>query len=317
MAAPVRIALIGAGAFGVGLLETLQQIRDVELLMIADADVARAKNIASRFAIRHATSSALEAIRTDGVNTVVIATPETMHVEPVLAALDAGKDVFVEKPLAHDSASARKLVKAWKDSGRILMPGHIVRFEARVQATRARLANSGAVRSICGFQHRARATFEKYKRVHPALVIMIHQIDLSLAFAQSKVVKIDARERFFLEPDSPSNVWAWLEFENGAIASLQMGYDLECASPAAPDDAMEIVTEKERIRIAFHDEGYEIADKNGCSTVDLCYTQALRAELEYFIGCVQTRRQPTIVTPEDGLAAVEIAERIIAAAKAK
>src|ERR1051326_4665615 len=125
MSSPIRIALIGAGAFGVALLETLQQIRDIEVLAVADADLTRAKTVASRFAARHAMSNMLEAIRTDGVNTVFVATPETMHVESVLAALDAGKDVFVEKPLAHDSASARKLVKAWKESGRIVMPGHM------------------------------------------------------------------------------------------------------------------------------------------------------------------------------------------------
>jgi len=318
MNTPVKVALIGAGAFGVALLETLQQIRDVEVVVVCDHDLSRAKDTASKFNVSLATKDALDAIRSDKVNTIFIATPETMHVEPTLAALEAGKDVFVEKPLAHTSAAARQIVSAWKKSGRILMPGHIVRFEARCQAARARLAQSGtgAVRSICGFQHRAKATFEKYKRIHLALVVMLHQIDLCLAFTRSKVINVSARERHFMGSESPSNVWAWLEFENGAIASLQTGYDLDDSAPAAPDDAMEIVTERERIRITFHDEGYEVSGKSGTSTLDICYTQALKTELEYFVGCVQDRRQPEIVTPEDGLAAVEIAERVVAAAKA-
>lgn len=210
----VRIALIGAGAFGVSLLETLRTIRGVEIVAIADRDRERAQQIATRFGVQRVTSDMLQAIGGDDVNTVFIATPETLHEEPALAALDAGKNVFIEKPLAHDAPSAQKIVDAWKKSGRIVMPGHIVRFEARVQA--------------------ARAQFEKYKRIHPAFVILIHHIDLCLAFARSKVVKVTARERKFMGPDAPSNLWAWLEFENGAIATLQMGYDLESAAATAP-----------------------------------------------------------------------------------
>src|ERR1041385_2572373 len=103
---PIRVALIGAGAFGVALLETLRGIRGVELVSVADRDAARAKQVAAQFQIPRATDSAQAAINAETVNTVFVATPETLHVEPVLAALEAGKDVFVEKPLAHDSASA-------------------------------------------------------------------------------------------------------------------------------------------------------------------------------------------------------------------
>jgi predicted dehydrogenase len=312
----VRIALIGAGAFGVSLLEMLRTIRGVEIVAVADRDRERAQQVAARFDVQRAMSDMLQAIGCDDVNTVVIATPETLHVEPALAALDAGKNVFIEKPLAHDAPSAQKIVDAWKKSGRIVMPGHILRFEARVQAVRARLRQSGAVRSISCRQYRPRVQFEKYKRIHPAYVILIHHIDLCLAFAQSNVVKVGARERYFINKDSPSNLWAWLEFENGAIATLQMGYDLESASPAAPDDAIDIATERERIRLSFGDEGINISDKTGSSSVDLCYTQARRSELEYFVGCVQAGRQPEIVTPPDAAAAVEIAGRIVAAAKA-
>jgi predicted dehydrogenase len=111
-------------------------------------------------------------------------------------------------------------------------------------------------------------------------------------------------------------VWAWLEFESGAVASLQTGYDLDCATPASPDDAIDIVTEKERIRMSFHDEGLGIVDASGAHSVDLCYTRALKAELEYFVDCIRARRLPAIVTPADGVLAVEIAERIAAEAKA-
>jgi len=313
----VRIALIGAGAFGVSLLETLRTICGVEIVAVADRDRERAQQIAARFDVQRATNDMLQAIGGDDVNTVVIATPETLHVEPALAALNAGKNVFIEKPLAHDAPSAQKIVDASKKSGRIVMPGHILRFEARVQAARARLGQAGTVRSISCRQYRPRTQFEKYKRIHPAFVILIHHIDLCLAFAQSNVVKVGARERYFIDKNSPSNLWAWLEFENGAIATLQMGYDLECAAPAAPDDAIDIVTERERIRLSFGDEGIDVYDKSGSNSVDLCYTQALRAELEYFVECVQAKRQPEIVTPRDAAAAVEIAERIVAAAKAE
>ena len=59
----VRIALIGAGGFGAALLETLQQIRGVEVATLCDYDLSRAKDVASRFNVPHATGDALEAIR--------------------------------------------------------------------------------------------------------------------------------------------------------------------------------------------------------------------------------------------------------------
>jgi len=143
---------------------------------------------------------------------------------------------------------------------------------------------------------------------------MIHHLDLCRWFAESPVVAVQSRERYFLGKDHPSSLWVLLEFGNGCIATLESGWIFETDGPSFEEDGIEIVTERERIHLAWPSNGCELRHAEGVERIDRSYVEALRFELEHWVGCVGKTSQSPVVSAEEGVEAVALAERIIAAA---
>lgn len=307
----IRVGLAGSGNFGAEIASCLAETRGVQLAAVADTSAERAHAFAGRFQIPRVFTDTTALAAFDGIDAVIVATPEMAHLEPVLSALDAGKHVLVEKPMAHTSAAALQMAEKAKSRGLLLMPGHIVRFEERARTAHARLANAGRIRTIRCSQHRPKSAFATYKRTQTALVMMLHHLDLCHWFAKSEVEHVECREEYLLGNECPSLVWATLHFKNGAVATLQSGYTLHDNAPSSAADAVEIVTENERISMDFSVEGMEIATPAGIVRPDLSYGPALRRELDHWLGCIESGAKQALVTPQDGVEAVRIAEMLI------
>ena len=115
----IRIAMIGAGNFGQGvILPHLTKMETVELRAVATQDGIKGKRVAERFGAAYATSSVDDLLADDQVDAVVIATRHDMHVPLAVKALNAGKHVFVEKPLALSNEQLDAVIEAREKSGR-------------------------------------------------------------------------------------------------------------------------------------------------------------------------------------------------------
>ncbi len=118
----VRVGVLGLGAIAqVVHLPILSQMRDVELVAVCDVDHAKARAIAGRFGIPRVHLTDDQVFKSDDVDALVICTPSHLHASQSQAALEAGKHVLVEKPLALDAESAAKVVAAAERTGRVLM----------------------------------------------------------------------------------------------------------------------------------------------------------------------------------------------------
>jgi len=126
----VRVGVLGTGAIAqVSHLPILSRMRGVELVGLADADRAKAKTIAQRFGVPRVAASAEELLGWDDLDAVVICTPSHLHQEHAIAALEAGKYVLCEKPLALTSAGAEQIL-ATPGADQRLVVGMNQRFRA-------------------------------------------------------------------------------------------------------------------------------------------------------------------------------------------
>jgi len=124
----MRIAVAGAGAFGIKHLDGLQNIDGVEITSIVSRRIEQAREVAQKYGASHATTDLDETLARDDVDAVILCTPTQLHAAQSIATLRAGKHVQVEIPLADALADALAVDAAQRETGLVAMVGHTRRF---------------------------------------------------------------------------------------------------------------------------------------------------------------------------------------------
>ena len=125
---PIRVALAGAGAFGIKHLDGIKHIDGVEVVSLISRDLEKTKAVAAQYGIGHVTTDLADALALPEVDAVILCTPTQMHASQTLACLQAGKHVQVEIPLCDVLAEGEEVVRVAKESGLVAMCGHTRRF---------------------------------------------------------------------------------------------------------------------------------------------------------------------------------------------
>ncbi|VTR76315.1 Gfo/Idh/MocA family protein [Cellulomonas hominis] len=141
MTDPLRVAVIGAGYWGPNLARNFRAAPGWDLVAVCDLDEGRARHVAGPRSTVDVLTSTDALLARDDVDAVAVATPAATHVGLVLAALDAGKHVLVEKPIAHDGAAARRMVARAAEVDRVLMVDHTFCYTAPVRKIRELVAD--------------------------------------------------------------------------------------------------------------------------------------------------------------------------------
>ncbi len=124
----IKVALAGAGAFGIKHLDGIKNIDGVEVVSLISRDLEKTKEVAAQYGIKHVTTDLADALALPEVDAVILCTPTQMHAEQTLACLKAGKHVQVEIPLADNLKGAEDVVALQKQTGLVAMCGHTRRF---------------------------------------------------------------------------------------------------------------------------------------------------------------------------------------------
>ena len=132
----IGLAVVGAGYWGPNLVRNAMATDALRLEWLCDLDVERAQSVLGRYSTVRATSSLTEVLADPAVDAVAVATPAATHVDVGLAALEAGKHLLVEKPLACTFADGAKLVEAAAERGLVLMLDHTYVYTSAVQQLR-------------------------------------------------------------------------------------------------------------------------------------------------------------------------------------
>jgi 2-hydroxy-4-carboxymuconate semialdehyde hemiacetal dehydrogenase len=128
MTKTIKVALAGAGAFGVKHLDGIKNIEGVEVISLIGRELDKTKEVAAKYGVGHVTTELSESLALPELDAVILCTPTQMHAEQTLACLKAGKHVQVEIPLADSWAGADAVVAEQKKTGLVAMCGHTRRF---------------------------------------------------------------------------------------------------------------------------------------------------------------------------------------------
>src|SRR5215468_6033864 len=130
----LKVALVGVGAAAqINHLPSLQRLEDVELAALCDRDPEKASRVAQKFGVPTSYNRFEELLADEAIDAVDITTPNYLHAPMAVAALEAGKHVLCERPLARNGAEAATMAKAAKASDRLLMCAVQHRFRADAQ----------------------------------------------------------------------------------------------------------------------------------------------------------------------------------------
>ena len=124
----MKIALAGAGAFGIKHLEGLAKIDGVEVVSLVGRELEKTREVAAKFGIAHVSTDLADSLAIKEVDAVILCTPTQMHAAQAIACLKAGKHVQVEIPLADSLKDAEEVVRLQQETGLTAMCGHTRRF---------------------------------------------------------------------------------------------------------------------------------------------------------------------------------------------
>ena len=229
----IKVALAGAGAFGIKHLDAIQLIDGVEVVSLMSRDLAKTQEVAARYGIRHVTTDLADSLALKEVDAVILCTPTQMHAAQAVACLQAGKHVQVEIPLADSLRDAYRVVQMQENTGLVAMCGHTRRFNPSHQWVRRRIA-AGQFhlqqmdvqtyffrRSNMNALGQARSWTDHLLWHHAA-----HTVDLFAYQAQSPVVKANALQG----PIHPQlgiamDMSIQMKAANGAICTLSLSFN--------------------------------------------------------------------------------------------
>jgi 2-hydroxy-4-carboxymuconate semialdehyde hemiacetal dehydrogenase len=140
MTKTIKVALAGAGAFGIKHLDGIRNIPDVEVVSLISRELEKTREVAEKYGIKHVTIELADSLAMPEVDAVILCTPTQMHAEQTLACLRAGKHVQVEIPLADSLKGAEEVVALQKQTGLVAMCGHTRRFNPSHQYVHQQIA---------------------------------------------------------------------------------------------------------------------------------------------------------------------------------
>jgi len=128
MSQTIKVALAGAGAFGIKHLDGIKNIDGVEVVSLIGRELEKTKEVAAKYGIAHVTTDLAASLALPEVDAVILCTPTQMHASQSIACLKAGKHVQVEIPLSDNWKDAQEVVRLTKETGKVAMCGHTRRF---------------------------------------------------------------------------------------------------------------------------------------------------------------------------------------------
>lgn len=315
----LKVGVLGAGHLGKIHLRLLKQSEKYELVGFYDPSAEMAEKVAQEFGYRSFPS--VEAL-IEAVDVVDIVTPTLSHYDCAVKSIQAGKHVFLEKPISNTVEEAEDIIKLAREKGVKGQVGHVERFNPAFTAVKNKIENPMFIET-----HRLAEFNPRGTDVPVVLDLMIHDIDAILSVVKSKVKSVHASGVSVLS-QSPDIANARIAFENGCVANITSSrismknmrksrffqkdayisvdyLDKVCEvvkmkdAPENPGDFDMILQNAEGVKKQIYFDNPEVSPNN-----------AILDELETFADAINNNTTP-IVTLEDGTEALRVAYMII------
>jgi len=314
----LRVGVIGFGFMGKMQAAIFNQLPQTQLVAIADVDPTRFQDPALQRVSFY--TDFRELLQRKDIDAVSICVSDDAHFQPALQAAQAGKHIFLEKPIALDLEEARRIVLESRQNKVKLMIGFLLRFDPRYAGVKD-LVEQGKLGDIVHIHARRNSPKSegpaRYKGTTPLLFhVTIHDLDLVLWYLQDmvKTVYAQATSKVLKEFHMDDSMFAILRFENEALVNLESSWALPEGSASKLDAYLEILGTRGMARVECGYSGLWFCDSQGTRFPDTMHWPRVRdqqmgdlkEELAHFANCILLDTPP-LVTGEDGLRALELA----------
>ena len=322
--APIGTAIVGYGYWGPNLARNVAERPELALQGLCDRDPVQLASFCNRHPQARAVEE-LDAVLCDpSVEAVIVATPPKSHHAIVKRALEAGKHVLVEKPLATRLCDAEELAELAESSGLVLMPGHTFIYSPAVNAVRE-LIRSGVIGDI-HFVTSSRMNLGKYQSDGVVCDLAPHDLSILLYWLDQPLVEVAASGSSVFQEGISETAFLTLTFAGGSTANVQLSW-------LAPRKVrqMIVVGSKRMVQyddtaadepIRVYDRGMDVAAPANfgehqliCRTGDVVIPRVqpqepLSLELQDFAKAIRTGEEPrsNLALGVEIVAAVEMAE---------
>jgi predicted dehydrogenase len=319
----VRIGVIGLGYWGPNLVRNLAELPAAEVSHLCDLRPDVLELMSRRYpGLRYSTN--VDALLADSsIDAVVIATPVSTHHSLALAALAAGKHVFVEKPLAASSDEARRLIEAARRQGLVLMPGHTFLYSPPVTAIKT-LIDQGQLGTIF-FISTSRVNLGLHQSdVSVVWDLAPHDFSILRYWLEESPTQVSALSRSCILPGVPDVAFIDLSYASGTIAHVELSWLAPSKlrrTAIVGSERMVVYDDTSTESVRIFDSGASLPDPESFGEYRLSYrtgdivsprieaTEPLSIELSDFCAAILNRTQ-LVSSPEVGLDVVRMMEGV-------
>lgn len=326
MADKIGVAVVGTGDWGANLVRNFANLAGARLVAVCDADPARLAKTAAQYPGTKAYADAGDVAADAEIQAAVVSASAPGHYPLAKLLLEAGKDVYVEKPLTLEVAHAEELCRLAKAKGRILMVGHLLLYHPAVQYMK-KMVTDGTLGDLL-YVYCQRVNLGKVRKDENALWSFApHDLSVILHLLDAEPVDVAARGSDFLQKGIEDVVFVDLKFPGGRMAHVHVSwldphklrkFTVVGTQKMVVFDDME-ASEKIKIYDKGVDRAGEVVSYGDALTVrngdilipKISLQEPLKLECAHFIECVRDRKTPLT----DGLGGLRVVKVLDAAQK--
>ncbi|USS41016.1 UDP-N-acetylglucosamine 3-dehydrogenase [Thermococcus aggregans] len=306
----LRVGVVGVGNMGfhhARIYSELAKEGKIELVGVADANLERAKEVASQFRTK-AFGDYRELVK-EGIDAVSIAVPTSLHKKVALEFIENGVSVLVEKPIAESIESAQEIIRAAKKNDVTLMVGHVERFNPAVLKLKESISNGLLGKIVTMNAKRVGPMVVRIADVGVIIDLAVHDIDVMSFLADSKVKEVYAKARNVKHPSGVDDyALILLSFKHNVDGIIE-------TNRLTPHKTrtLNVVGTEGIAYLDYINQTLQIYDEKWVRKAKIQKQEPLRIEIEHFINCVVNKERP-LVSGEDGLHALEVAVKALESA---
>jgi predicted dehydrogenase len=316
---PVRVAAVGCGYWGPNVIRNLDSVAGFQLSCVCDSDVERLRPVAARYPAARPTTDVDSLFEDASIDAVYVSTPVSTHYSLVKRALESGKHVLVEKPLATTVEHAETLAELAKAKGLTLMVGHTFVFSPPVRKVKE-FIDAGVIGPIY-YVETTRVNLGLFQKdVSVLWDLGPHDLSILNYWLGEVPIRVSARGRSFVGEALEDVAFLTVEFPSGILAQVQLSWLAPSKlrrTSVVGRQRMVVYDDLEPVeKVKVYDRGvdhqpasfgeYQLTYRSGdILSPRLETTEPLYLECAHFLECIQTGREPD-TSPRSGVEVVRV-----------
>jgi predicted dehydrogenase len=309
----IKLGIIGCGYWGANLVRNFYNTNNCEIKIVAEASSARQDFVAKNYPEIQITSEYTDLLKDKEIDAIIVATPASNHFQIAKESLNAGKHVFVEKPLALTSKDAEELVELAEKKKKTLMVGHTVIYNEPIKKVKE-FIDSGEIGEIY-YAYASRVNLGKVRSdVNVMWNLAPHDVSVLLYLLNKKPVKVTAKGFSYIQENIEDVVYLNISFEKNINAQIHLSW----LDPNKRRDITIVGSKKMLVyddispeRIKIYDKGidkqnkhaylgeykdfaeYQLIQRAGDITIPkVTINEPLKIECQHFIECICSNKEP-------------------------